>query len=48
MNWITYLIAGLILLGVIAVVINEIRKKKQGGCSCGCSGCAMRDQCHKK
>lgn len=49
MDWITYVIAGLVAVGVIAVIVNEIRKKKQGkgSCSCGCQGCAMKDQCHK-
>lgn len=49
MDWITYVIAGLVALGVIAVIVSEIRKKKQGkgSCSCGCQGCAMKDQCHK-
>ena len=33
----------------LAVIVNEIRKKKQGksSCSCGCSGCPMNDTCHK-
>lgn len=49
MDWITYVIAGLIAAGVIAVIVNEIVKKKKGkgSCSCGCQGCAMKDQCHK-
>lgn len=49
MDWITYVIAGLVAVGVIAVIVSEIRKKKQGkgSCSCGCQGCAMKDQCHK-
>lgn len=49
MDWITYIIAGLVAVGVIAVIVHEIRKRKQGkgSCSCGCQGCAMKDQCHK-
>ena len=43
----TYIIAALVAGGVIAVIIHEIRKKKQGkGCCGGCCGCAMKDQCH--
>ena len=48
MDWITYIIAGLIAVGVMAVIVNEIVKKKKGkGCCGGCHGCAMKDQCHK-
>ncbi len=45
----TYVIAGLVAAGVIAVIVNEIvkRKKGKGSCGCGCQGCAMKDQCHK-
>lgn len=41
-----------IILGAIAaaIVINHIKKKKngQGGCSCGCGGCAMSEICNKE
>ncbi|MBQ4087214.1 MAG: FeoB-associated Cys-rich membrane protein [Clostridia bacterium] len=32
----------------VAIVANEIKKRKsgQGSCSCGCSGCGMADVCH--
>ncbi len=45
----TYVIAGLVAAGVIAVIVNEIVKKKKGkgSCGCACQGCAMKDQCHK-
>ena len=42
----------LIALGVfflcLAIVRKMIRDKKKGksSCSCGCSGCAMKDMCH--
>ncbi len=45
----------IIIVAVIAamfayVIVNSIIKKKkgQGGCSCGCGGCDMRDICHEK
>ncbi|MEE0945528.1 MAG: FeoB-associated Cys-rich membrane protein [Acutalibacteraceae bacterium] len=46
----TIIIASLIALTVIAIIVNEIVKKKKGkgGCSCGCSGCAMKENCHNK
>ena len=46
----TIIISALIGIAVIAIIINEIIKKKNGksSCSCGCSGCAMKDSCHSK
>ena len=35
----------IVLSGVIAVMIVR-RKKGKTSCSCGCSGCAMREMCH--
>ena len=34
----------------VAIVANEIKKRKsgQGSCSCGCSGCGMADVCHSR
>lgn len=31
-----------------AIVISGIKKRKSGntGCSCGCSGCALKGSCH--
>ncbi|MBE6622583.1 MAG: FeoB-associated Cys-rich membrane protein [Ruminococcaceae bacterium] len=41
---------GVIIVAVIfvAIVAREIynRKKGKSSCSCGCSGCAMKDKCH--
>ncbi len=50
MNLPTIIILSIIAVAFIAIVINEIRKKKQGrgGCSCGCGGCAFKDNCNKK
>lgn len=46
----TIIISAIIGITVIAIIINEIIKKKNGkiSCSCGCSGCALKDSCHKK
>ena len=46
MNLSTILI-GLVVLGVfVAIVANEVKKRKRGGCGgscgCGCSGCPHR------
>lgn len=47
--WPTIIISGIIALVVVVIIANEIIKKKKGkgGCSCGCSNCAMKDSCHK-
>lgn len=45
----TFLIAFLIAIVTIFIIVNEIKKRKNGGgCGCGCSGCALKDTCHKK
>ncbi len=48
MNLPTIIVLGVVAAVFIAVVINEIRKKRQGksSCSCGCSGCAFKNRCH--
>ncbi len=48
MNLATIIILGVVTAVFVVIVINEIRKKKQGktSCSCGCSGCAFRESCH--
>lgn len=43
-------IISIILAAVIAmIIINMVRKKKQGvsSCGCGCSSCALSDECGK-
>lgn len=38
-----------VLILIIALIINKIRRdKKQGksGCGCGCDGCANKGLCH--
>ncbi len=46
----TIIVCAIVAVLFIAVAIKLIRDKKQGktSCSCGCSGCAMRDSCHPK
>jgi len=52
MNWSTFIVAAIIAVIFIAIVVSEIRKRKngKGSCSCGssCGGCAMSDCCHPK
>ncbi|MBO5196300.1 MAG: FeoB-associated Cys-rich membrane protein [Clostridia bacterium] len=50
MNAPTIIIASVIAIIFIAIIVNEIIKKKQGksSCSCGCNGCAFSESCHKK
>ncbi len=48
--WATIIIASIIGITVLYIIIKEIIDKKNGksSCSCGCSGCAMKDTCHSK
>ena len=50
MNLSSLIVLLILILIVGAVVFSLIRKKKNGepSCSCGCSGCGMKDCCHKK
>jgi len=55
LDWITQNLSTLLIaLGVlcvcVAIVLKMIRDKKNGksSCSCGCSGCAMKDSCHSQ
>lgn len=50
MNWVTILIAAVVAAVFLAIVIKGIINKKKGksSCSCGCSGCALKDTCHSK
>lgn len=44
-------IAVLAVLGLIVglVIANLVKKKKRGGgCSCGCGDCPMSGKCHKE
>lgn len=45
------IVVGLIVLGAVTLIARKLFKdKKQGksSCGCGCSGCAMNEQCHSK
>ena len=46
--WPTIIIASLLAAVFVAIVVNEIRKKKQGKSSCNCGGsCGACGLCHK-
>ena len=48
--WPTIIISSIIGIAVIAIIVKGIYNKKNGksSCSCGCSGCALKDSCHGK
>ncbi len=43
----TIIISVIIGILVVAIIVNEIKKRKNGKCSCGCGGCAFKDKCGK-
>ncbi|MBQ2971491.1 MAG: FeoB-associated Cys-rich membrane protein [Ruminococcus sp.] len=47
-NLATIIVLLAVILVVGLVVIKMIKDKKAGkkSCSCGCSGCPMKDSCH--
>ena len=47
MNLSTIIVALIVAVIFEAVLVYEIRKRKKGSCSCGCSGCGMSEICHK-
>lgn len=50
MDWLSWVILGVIAVLFVAVIVCEIRNRKKGKktCSCGgsCGGCAMNGACH--
>ena len=38
-NWGNLVVGGILLVIVIALVWNLVRKKGEGGCGCGCDSC---------
>ncbi len=48
--WPTIIVATVIGVIFALIVAREIINKKKGktSCSCGCGGCAFREQCHSK
>lgn len=50
MNLPTIIVLSVVVIAFFAIIIREIKRKKQGksSCSCGCTGCAFRDSCNNK
>lgn len=44
----TIIVAAIVAGVFVAIVVSQVRKRKkgQGGCSCGCSGCPNSGNCH--
>ena len=49
MNAPTIIVLVIVAAIFVAIIVNEVikRKKGKGGCSCGCGSCSMKDMCHK-
>lgn len=45
MNLSTVLIGLAVLAVFAAIVAGEVKKRKSGGCSCGCGGCPNASVC---
>ncbi len=43
----TIIISAIIGILVTAIIVREVKNRKKGKCSCGCSDCALKDKCHK-
>jgi hypothetical protein len=41
----TIVITAIIVAYVVWVIFRQIKRKKAGGCSCGCDGCEKSDKC---
>lgn len=44
-------IISLVLLAIVCGIVAKMTKDKKEGkssCGCGCSGCPMNGECHKK
>lgn len=50
MGWptIVALIVVVLIVGALVAKLIVDKVKGKSSCSCGCSGCAMRDMCHSK
>ena len=50
MNASTVIVALIVAAIFVAIIVSQVRKKKQGkgSCSCGCSDCSMSGICHEK
>lgn len=49
-NMATIIICAVLTAVVIWIIAGMVRKKKEGksSCGCGCSGCPMSGDCHRK
>ncbi|MCH5295506.1 MAG: FeoB-associated Cys-rich membrane protein [Treponema sp.] len=45
---VTVVLGALIAAAFVLAVVRIIKKRKSGGCSCGCGGCGGCDSCGKK
>ena len=50
MEWIDYVILGVVGAAIIGIVVRLIlqKKKGKGGCGCGCNGCPQASACASK
>ncbi len=48
MNIPTFIVLAIVVAVFVGIIAKSIIDKKKGksSCSCGCSGCAMKDSCH--
>ncbi len=46
-NVIILLVLAAVVAGIVWKMVSD-RRKGATGCGCGCSGCAMKDSCHKQ
>lgn len=46
----TIIVGAIVAAVFVAIIVNEIRKKKKGisSCGCGCENCASAGMCHPK
>ena len=49
-NMATIIVCAALTAVVIWIIAGMVRKKKEGksSCGCGCSGCPMSGDCHRK
>lgn len=44
----TIAVLTVLVAAIVAVIVNMVKKKKSGACSCGCSSCPMSEKCPSK
>ena len=48
-NWGNLLVGAVLLAIIVAIVVNLMRKKRNGGCGCGCDcSCCDNHSCSRK